>query len=306
MEKILDHHEIRHGRALAHGVSLHYAECGDPANPLMLFIHGFPEAWFAWREQMRHFSEKYHVVAVDTRGINESDKPGQVEDYRIKPLVKDIVVLIEALGHERCILVGHDWGGAIACAVALAAPQRLLGLVLINAVHPVLFARQLLRNPAQQAASQYMLDFRSEHFAQAVQQDDCAYLIAMLSEDGDRPDWLNDAALEEYRAAWSRPGAVASGLNYYRATALYPGNDAQLAEVGDSNLDAFILRMPTLVLWGMRDRYLLAGCLDGLDQFIPDLQLHTRDDASHWIAHEKPEWINTMIDTFALGARAGE
>lgn len=98
---------------------------------------------------------------------------------------------------------------------------------------------------------------------------------------------------------------MASGLNYYKATTLYPGNDSQLAEVADANADAFILRMPTLILWGMQDRYLLAGCLDGLEQFAPDLQLHTYDDASHWIVHEMPERINTMIENFAHGARAG-
>jgi pimeloyl-ACP methyl ester carboxylesterase len=306
MEKKPDHQEIRHGRRIVNGVSLHYAECGDPTRPLMLFIHGFPEAWFAWRAQMGYFSDRYHVVAVDTRGINESDKPGEVAAYRIKPLVKDIVALIEALGHDNCILVGHDWGGAIACAVALGAPHRVRRLVLINAVHPVLFARQLLRNPAQQAASQYMLDFRSENFADTVQRDDFAYLTAMFSTDGRRPDWLDDTALAEYRAAWSRAGAVASGLNYYKATTLYPGNEAQLAEVADANVDAFVLRMPTLVLWGMQDRYLLAGCLDGLAQFAPEMQLRTYDDASHWIVHEMPERINSMIENFALGAKAGE
>lgn len=306
MKEKTDHQDIRHGRTDVNGLSLHYAECGDPAQPLMLFVHGFPEAWFAWRAQMLYFRDRYHVVAVDTRGINESAKPDKVEDYSIKPLVKDIVALIETLGHDNCILVGHDWGGAIACAVALAAPHRVFQLVLINAVHPVLFARQLLRNPAQRAASQYMLDFRSENFVEAVQRDDFAYLTAMFSTEGRTPDWLDDTAVAEYRAAWSLPGAVASGLNYYKASPLFPGNDTQLAEVADANADAFILRMPTLVLWGMRDRYLLAGCLDGLEQFATDLQLHRYDDSSHWIVHEMPERINTMIETFALGARTGD
>lgn len=306
MEKNLSQQEIRHARAHVNGVSLHYAECGNSTHPLMLFVHGFPEAWFAWRTQMRHFSDRYHVVAVDTRGINESDKPGKVEDYRIKPLVKDIVELIGKLGHDTCILVGHDWGGAIACSVALAAPHRVQRLCLINAVHPVLFARQLLHDPAQQTASQYMLDFRGTDFPGVALRDDCSYLKAMFAGGGSTPDWLDEAALREYLAAWTRPGALASGLCYYKATMLYPGNDAQLAEVMNAEPDAFILRMPTLVLWGMQDRYLLPGCLDGLDRFVPYLELHTYGDASHWIVHEMPERINSMIETFALGANAGD
>ncbi|NYT22135.1 alpha/beta hydrolase [Alcaligenaceae bacterium] len=299
MKERSGHGNIRHSHADINGVQIHYAENGSPANPLMLFVHGFPEAWFAWKKQMDHFSHRFHVVTLDTRGINQSGKPVAVHDYRAKYLVQDIIALVRHLGHQDCILVGHDWGGAIAWGVAMAAPAMVRQLCILNGVHPVLFARELLNNPEQQAASQYMLDFRREGYANEMLADGCEYLTQMLCNGHGMPEWLDATALEQYKAAWQVPGAVDGGLNYYKASMIYPGNSAKLRELLEADPDPFMIRVPTLVLWGRKDRYLLPGCINGLDRFVDDLQVHTFDDASHWIAHEIPSTVNSLIDEFA-------
>lgn len=280
------------------GVRLHYASCGDASRPLMLMLHGFPEFWGAWRHVMPAFADAFHVVAPDLRGYNLSDKPAAVADYRPSKLIADVAGLVRALGHERCVLVAHDWGGAIAWSVAIAHPQLVERLVILNAPHPVPFARALAADPAQIAASQYMNWLRRPGSELRLAENGFARLEGFFLKLGGEA-WFRAAEREAYHAAWSRPGALAGGVNWYRASPLHPSTEAEPGAAALSlDPEAFVVRVPTLVIWGDGDTALLPVLLDGLDALVPDLRIVRLPDATHWLVHEQPDRIVAEIRGF--------
>jgi pimeloyl-ACP methyl ester carboxylesterase len=280
---------LEHQFADVNGIRLHYVTAGR--GPLIVFVHGFPEFWYEWRRQLVEFARDHQAVAPDMRGYNLSGKPADLAQYRVPNMVEDLRALAVQLGHERFVLVGHDWGGVIAWAFGIAHPELLERLIIINAPHPAIFAREIRENPAQQRASRYMLTFRTPQAEGLLSSDNYAPLIEALSRDlGERFTAADRAA---YREAWSQPGALTGGLNYYRAAGAGPsgGDGAHL-----------IVRVPTLVIWGERDEALLAGNLVGLERFVPDLTIERIPDGSHWVVHEQPERVNRLIRDF-LGSR---
>lgn len=278
-------------------VRLHYVDAGD--GPLMLFVHGFPEFWHAWQDQLEEFSRDHRAVALDLRGHNLSGKPADVKAYRPKHLVADLRRLIDHLGGRPAIVVAHDWGGAAAWNLAAEHPEYLEKLVIINSPHPVTFARELRDNAAQQQASQYMLWLRRPGAADKLLENDCARLAAMLSQSTADPRWLTSELLARYREAWTQPGAMDASLNFYRASPLHPPTPE---EPGPAALQldpaAFTVRVPTLVIWGERDTALLPGLLDGLDALVPQLIVKRIPDGSHWVIHERPGEVNQLIREF--------
>jgi pimeloyl-ACP methyl ester carboxylesterase len=157
---------LRHEYADLNGIRLHYVTAGE--GKLIMFAHGFPEFWYEWKNQLAEFGRDYRAVAPDMRGYNLSSKPADVDQYRVGYLVEDLRALAEHLGHKKFVLVGHDWGGAVAWAFAIFHPDYLEKLIIINAPHPGVFERELRENPAQQRASQYMLMFRSARAEQTL------------------------------------------------------------------------------------------------------------------------------------------
>jgi epoxide hydrolase 4 len=293
---------VEHHYAEVNGVRLHYVSAGPREAPLLLFVHGFPEFWMAWEQQLPDFARDYYCVAPDLRGFNLSAKPPQVADYHPKLIVEDLRQLIRHLGRERALVVAHDWGGAAAWNLAAQFPQCVEKLVILNSPHPVTFARELAHNPAQQAASEYMLLFRSDKAERVMRADHFARLIAWFEP------WMKSRhppsaeLLDAYRAAWSQPGALNAGLNYYRVTPLHPpAPDAPGAAALKLPNEMFTVRVPTLVIWGMADPALLPGLLDGLDECVPDLRIERIPGASHWVAHEEPERVNALIRAFIGG-----
>ena len=278
-------------------VRLHYVDAGD--GPLMLFVHGFPEFWYAWQEQLEAFSRDCRAVALDMRGHNLSGKPTAVGAYRPKHLVADLRRLIDHLGGRPCIVVAHDWGGAAAWNLAAAHPECIEKLVIINSPHPVRFARALRDNPAQQQASAYMNWLRRPGAAEKLLENDCARLAAMLAQSTTDAAWLTPDLLAHYREAWAQPGALDASLNFYRASPLHP---ATPEEPGASGIDLkpadFSVRVPTLVIWGERDTALLPGLLDGLEALVPKLSVKRIPDGSHWVIHEQPGEVNRLIREF--------
>jgi pimeloyl-ACP methyl ester carboxylesterase len=291
--------EFEHRYAAVNGLRLHYASAGDAGRPLMLFVHGFPEFWYAWHDQLREFSRDYHAIALDMRGYNLSDKPAEVKAYRAKYLVEDLRQLITHLGHQDCILVAHDWGGAAAWNLAAQHPELVSRLVIINSPHPVTFARALRDDPGQIAASRYMLLLRDAKAERLVSGNNYARLAKMFSLKGDGPSALTQAEMDLYRAAWAQPGALSGGLNYYRASPLYPPipDDPGAAAL---SLDpaAFTVKVPTLIIWGERDIALLPVLLDGIEEVVPNATIRRIPEGSHWVAHEFPEVVNAMIRDF--------
>lgn len=283
---------------VAPDVRLHYAECGTPDAPLMLLLHGFPEFWYAWRALLPAFGERFHAVAPDLRGCNLSDKPADVHAYRAPALVADVDALVQRLGHERCVLVAHDWGGALAWSYAIAHPRRVEKLVILNAPHPVPFARALAHDAAQQAASQYMNWLRRPGSEAVLARDGFARLDEFFLRLGGAA-WFHGEVRDAYHAAWAQPGAITGGVNYYRASPLHPpaGDDAGVARLALVEED-FVVRAKTLVIWGEGDTALLPVLLDGLDRLVPGLRVVRLAGATHWLVHEQPQRIIREIAGF--------
>ena len=287
---------IHHDYASVNGVRLHYAHAG--AGPLVLFLHGFPEFWYCWTKQLEDLGRDHLAVAPDLRGFNLSDHPADPKQYKARVLIEDVRQLAEKFGRGKFVLVAHDWGGAVAWAYAMAHPQTLSKLVIVNSPHPVTFARELAHNKAQQDASQYMNLFRSDKAERVLSENHYERLAKMTLEAWGKGA-VDPAEKAAYLDAWSQPGALTGGLNYYRASPLYPpiGDDPGAKAVQLEPAD-FIVRVPTLVVWGMRDRALLPGNLDGLEACVPDLRIERLPEASHWVMHEEPERLNRLIREF--------
>ncbi|RME48970.1 MAG: alpha/beta hydrolase, partial [Caldilineae bacterium] len=205
---------FEHKYAEVNGLRLHYVCAGE--GELILFAHGFPEFWYAWRRQLQEFGRDHRAVALDMRGYNLSDKPTAVDQYRVKYLVEDLRALAEHLGYRQFTLVGHDWGGAAAWMFAIVHPQFLKRLVIINAPHPAIFARELQNNPAQREASAYMLLLQSPEAEAKLAADNYALLRGLAFGEGFGRGFFTDADRRAYLEAWSQPGALTGGLNYYR------------------------------------------------------------------------------------------
>jgi epoxide hydrolase 4 len=293
--------EIRTGRfvEVQPGIRLHCAETGTPGAPLIVFLHGFPEFWIAWKDVLPAFADGWHAVAPDLRGFNLSSTPPEVKAYRADRLVGDIDGLIRGLGHERAVVVAHDWGGAVAWSFAIAKPERVRTLVILNATHPIQFARLLADDPAQQAASAYMNWLRRPGSEAALAKDDFALFDRFFVGDPP-PAWYDTATRAAYHAAWSQPGALTGGVNYYRASPLYPpiGDDPGAKRLTLDPKD-FMVTVPTRVIWGERDHALLPALLDGLETVVPDLEIHRLPECSHWLTHEAPQRVAALIRTFA-------
>jgi pimeloyl-ACP methyl ester carboxylesterase len=289
--------DIVHEHVDCGAVRLHCARAGS--GRLIMFLHGFPEYWGAWQKPMAHFAARgWQAVAPDQRGYNLSDKPPGVEHYRGKVLVGDVARLAAHYARgEPFVLVAHDWGGGPAWGLAMAQPQLLSHLVIVNSPNPYVFWRELVNNPAQQKASEYMLLLRAAKAERVLSENNFERLWKFAFGEVSATTAQPDKAA--YLQAWSQPGALTGGLNWYRASPLYPPTDA---DPGPKKLQfdpaQFLVRVPTLVLWGEKDRALLTSCLDGLGEVVPDLKVVRVPECSHWIVHERPDLVCSEIEAF--------
>jgi pimeloyl-ACP methyl ester carboxylesterase len=290
---------IRDGQyaALPNGTTLHYASAGAAGRPLLLFLHGFPEFWFAWEAQLQEFAQDFFAVAPDLRGFNLSDMPTEVAAYKPRLIMQDIAELIACLGYSQCQMVAHDWGGAVAWNIAITHPELLSKLIVINATHPYPFAQGLVHDPAQQAASAYMNWLRAPGSEEALAKEHFRVMEQFMLGMGERPEWFDAAIRERYHACWSR--GLRGGVNYYRASPLHPPT---ADEPGASRLTLdpanFRVNLPVRVIWGEKDKALLPSLLDGLDSLVDDLQIERVPDGSHWVVHEHPALVNQWLRHF--------
>ena len=293
---------IEHDYAEVNGVRLHYAKSGS--GQLMLFLHGFPEFSYAWNNQLAEFGGDHLAVAPDMRGYNLSSKPDAVDQYRMPLLIEDVRALAAKLGYganRKFILVGHDWGGVVAWAYGAAHPDTLEKLVIVNAPHPGIFARELRDNPAQQKASMYMLMFRGPDAEKTLSANNHQFLVDVVLGNGLKNGSVTEADKTEYLKAWSQPGALTGGLNYYRAAQVGPPAGATAPSATPAPAAAPPLpkiMVPTLVIWGEKDTALLTGNLDGLDVVAPQLTVRRIADGTHWVIHEYPAVVNQYIRDF--------
>lgn len=294
---------LQHSYVTVNGVRLHYVSAGK--GPLILFLHGFPEFWYEWKDQLAEFGKDHLAVAPDLRGYNLSDKPADLAQYRMNVLVEDVRALGEHFSRQKkFVLVGHDWGGAVAWSFAIAHPEMLEKLVIVNAPHPGVFGRLLSSDPAQQQASQYMLMFRSPQAEAALSASNFAALVNAVLGAGLKSGIFSEDDKAAYLKAWSQPGALTGGLNYYRANEVGPPAPEQatsaITSTGNFVADPknLTVKTPTLVIWGEKDTALLTQNLDGLDQFVPRLTVKRIPDGSHWVIHEKRDEVNREIRAF--------
>ena len=294
--------------ALPHGITLSYRFTGEKGRPVLMFLHGFPEAAFVWDGLLEHFALPenggFRCIAPNLRGYEQSSAPAEVADYRPRHLMQDIAALIEHEGGPMACLVAHDWGGAVAWSLAASAPGCMDKLAIINSPHPGTFLRELQHSPAQQAASAYM-NFLIRPDAEALLAEDdfrrlWEFFSSMGASDGPNP-WLTDAVKAKYRDIW-RAG-LRGPLNYYRASPLRPPrpgpphHDPAAAAVVIAT-EKLQINVPTLVVWAMDDTALPPALLDGLEDFVPQMQLHRALGATHWIVHEQPERVIGYLQEF--------
>ena len=284
--------------SLTNGTRLHYVSAGKRGDPLILFVHGFPEFWYEWSAQLAEFGDSYFAVAPDLRGFNLSDMPSDVSAYKANHIVEDLVLLIAHLGYQQAVIVAHDWGGAICWNLAIAFPSLVKKLIIINSPHPYLFAQALTQDASQQAASEYMNWLRHEGSETALAKNNFALTEGFFASMGQADtSWFDGATQLKYHACWSR--GLQGGVNYYRASPLYPpiGNDKGAAKL-TLNQNDFMVNVPTRVIWGETDKALPISLLYGLENFVADLKVVRVPDGSHWIIHEQVDKINALINQF--------
>jgi len=264
-------------------VRLHYVEEGE--GPLVVLLHGFPEAWFGWRFQIPALAQAgFRVVAPDLRGFNLSSKPKGVSAYELQHVAFDIKELIESLGESSARVAGHDWGGAAAWELAMRHPEVVERLAILNSPHPLRF-RSALRNRHQLKKSWYFGVFQLPWVPeQLLPRDNWAGLKQGFAKDA-RPGTFTPEDAARYVEAWEQPGAASASVNYYRAAVRRRG--AKFLPIA----------APTLVLWGDRDRYLVPELAEPDPVDVPNARVE-HFDASHWLHHDEADAVNRRLASF--------
>jgi pimeloyl-ACP methyl ester carboxylesterase len=277
---------LRHEYVQINSIRMHYAIAGE--GPLVLFLHGFPDFWYTWRHQIAALADQFTVAAPDQRGYNETAKPDW--GYSVDVLASDVVELIHALGQERAFLVGHDWGAAVAWAVAIAYPYRVERLAVLNVPHPAVFAEHLRSNPRQMLRSSYMGFFTLPYLPElALSRNDYAPIRRILRRD--LGDAISDAEIAAHLDAVRTPGTLTGGLNWYRAAAaqgprgLYAGTEIRCTA-------------PTLIIYGDSDPFLGAELFTGNERFAPDLRLRPVPGAGHWVHIKEHALVTAGLRAF--------
>ena len=291
--------------ALPTGVTL-AVQAGGPADAeAIMFLHGFPESHRTWRGVAPDLARDFRVIAPDQRGFGASDKPQGVDAYRTDRILEDLIALADALGLERFTLVGHDWGGAVAWLAALRYPDRLSRLVIVNAPHPLVFQKSLFDDAAQRAASQYISAFRNPMMEQGIEAMGLETFFSKTFASHADVSLLSDEERQAYLDDWGAPGAMTAMLNWYRASEIVVPKVGEEARAPAWTMAPFPkIKVPTLVLWAMRDTALLPVQLGGLYDLVEDLRIATIPDAGHFVPWEQPKTVATAIRDFMHDSRS--
>lgn len=285
---------VNHGFADVGDVRLHYAECGT-GEELVILLHGFPECWYSWRHQLPVLGERYHVIAPDMRGFNLSEKPAGIKNYRIGPLVEDVLCLIKHFGKQKAAIVAHDWGAGVAWALAQRYPEAVSKLVAMQVPPPAAWrANFTLR---QLRRSWYMFFFQlpvlPEWWARA---NDFARVERMYRVTSVRPDAFTDSDIAVYKEALRQPGALRSSLNYYRANvlkSLFRGG-VETPHERDARVG-----VPTLFIYGEQDVAIVPETVRGVSKFVDAPYRELRiSDSGHWVQNEAVEEVNLALMDF--------
>lgn len=277
----------------ANGVRLHVVEAGPPDGNPVLLLHGFPEFWYGWRRQIPALAAAGHrVIVPDQRGYHRSTKPARIADYDLRLLVADALALIDRTERERVDVVGHDWGAAVAWALAARHPERVRRLAILNVPHPRVMQETLRSDPRQLLRSGYVLFFQLPVLPERLLAYNDGMLLAALMRWSGRSDTFSDDDLAAYRRAWRQPGALRGMLHWYRAAL----RRNALRRVPDA-----LIVPPTLIVWGAQDVALRLPMASASAARCRDGRLVVIDEATHWVQHDAAERVNTLLTGFLNG-----
>jgi pimeloyl-ACP methyl ester carboxylesterase len=278
----------------ANGFEFHVLEEGS-GDRLALCLHGFPELGFSWRHQLPVLAELgYRAWAPDLRGYGATrPRPTRRRDYMTALLVDDVAALIDAADASEVVLIGHDWGAALAWQFAIEQVRPLDRLVIMNVPHPARFLRQI-RTFRQLRKSWYMFFFQLPRLPEwALGRNGAEAVGKAFTDMAVHPERFDDETIATYRRAASEPGALRAMINWYRALP-FGLRDARQAEYPT-------IETPTLMVWGEQDTALGKELAAGTDAYVADLTLRYLPDASHWVQQDQPDVVNSMLSAFLRG-----
>ena len=283
--------DLEHSYIETNGIRLHVVQAGPQSGTPVVLLHGFPEFWYGWRLQIPALVEAgCRVIIPDQRGYNLSDKPEGVKTFSMDELVKDVIGLIDALGYEKVNLVGHDWGAAVAWVVANQHPERLHRLGILNVPHPEVMKRFLKRDLEQLRRSWYILFFQLPWLPETLMRArDWRAMVSALRDSG-KTHTFTDEDIERYKEAWSQPGALTAMLNWYRAAARH-----QMPDMKDARI-----RVPTLMMWGMKDVALSHRLARPSMDYCAEGNLILFPEATHWVQLDEADSVNHYLADFLL------
>jgi len=269
-------------------VRLHAMAAGPEDGPVILLLHGFPEFWYGWRAQIAPLAAAgFRVIVPDQRGYNLSSKPTGVASYAIKELVSDVIAIADQLGRQNIFLAGHDWGGAVAWSAALLHPKRITKLAVINVPHPSVMRRYMLTRLRQTLRSWYIFFFQFPYLPEAIFSSFHFRIGISALLRSSRPDAFSSDDLTQYRAAWSQPGALTAMINWYRAALRFRTSFRDRS-----------VHVPTRILWGERDKFLLSEMAHESLRYCSNAELFTFASATHWLQHEEPARVSELLVNF--------
>jgi pimeloyl-ACP methyl ester carboxylesterase len=275
----------------ANGLTFTVDECGE-GDAVALFLHGFPESRYSWREQLPLLASKgWRAVAPDLRGYGGTTRPGSKKDYEISHLIADAAALFDALGARKRLLIAHDWGAIIAWAFANDRARDLEGLVIMNVPHPAVFLDVLSHSWEQRKKSWYaaffQLPFLPEMMLTAKGAQAIGQAFVGMAVDKSR---FPEEVLDHYRQNALQPGAMTAMVNYYRA------NTQTLKAYGAGR--AVKIDVPTLMVWGEEDSALGIELTEGYGPYVTDFTLNRLPGVSHWVQQEAPEAVNERLSAW--------
>ena len=269
------------------GVKIHYVTTGaaNGTRPLVVMIHGFPDFWYSWRDQMEILAPHFRIAAIDQRGYNKSDQPTGVAAYAMPNLVADVAAVIAAEGAESAIVVGHDWGGAVAWNVAMSRPDLVSHLIILNLPHPQGLAREIATNKTQQANSEYAFRFQQPDAHKSLTAEGLA-------------GWVKDEeARKVYVEAFSR-SSFEGMLNFYKANYPRPPAEGQAPAAAPTMPK---IAMPVLMFHGLDDQALLPAALNDTWEWLDkDLTLVTVPGAGHFVQQDASELVSKTMRSWLL------
>lgn len=274
---------VTHGYADSDGVKIHYVSLGE--GPLIVMLHGFPDYWYTWRDQMEALSDSYQVVAVDLRGYNRSDQPEGVANYSMPLLIGDVAAVIGDVGRDSATICGHDWGGAIAWSFAMYRPDLTDRLMICNLPHPNGIRRELSTNPEQSRNSQYARNFQEEN---AHEQLTAEGLASWVTDDDARARYVEAFERSDFEAM----------LNYYKANFPRVTADDQTAEKAAAAPPPSMpaVTCSVLMIHGLDDKALLASGLNDTWEWVQsDLTIVTVPDAGHFVQQDASAFVTRTM-----------